>query len=168
MRTLKCTECGQEFSAFGQNACPRCGCPASECLMIENSGPHDEEQSPKGNNPTETVSQPAGIPYTTPRKAVFTTTDTGIKHENVIRTLANFVFWFIIVGSILGNIVGLLATTPTLKNSGNAGAVIVAWVLLVMPISIGLAIIGAYIVRAWMMLFVNISTNLREINLKTK
>lgn len=168
MAQLKCNECGKVFDDV-QTACPNCGCPASECQVMEDAGQVNEEQSPKSNHPTETVSQPAGIPYTAPLKAVFPTTDTGVKHENVIRTLASFVFWFIIIVSIIGNIAGLFATTSTLKyTGGDKGGVVVAWVFIIMPITIGLSIVMAHIIRAWMMLFVNISTNLREINLKTK
>lgn len=37
MNTLKCPECGKEFSSSEQ-ACPNCGNPAKNCLPIENNG----------------------------------------------------------------------------------------------------------------------------------
>ena len=36
MTTLKCPECGKEFSNSEQ-ACPNCGCPASNCSPAENN-----------------------------------------------------------------------------------------------------------------------------------
>lgn len=46
MAQLKCTECGQVFDKT-LDACPNCGCPASECEAVEEQQPKDNKQEKK-------------------------------------------------------------------------------------------------------------------------
>lgn len=46
MNNLKCTECGMEFNS-NLEECPNCGCPASECSVVNkgvNSSPKNKQQ----------------------------------------------------------------------------------------------------------------------------
>ena len=50
MAQLKCTECGQIFDGNLAD-CPNCGCPASECEVVEECKSQQQKESRQGGNP---------------------------------------------------------------------------------------------------------------------
>ena len=138
MAQVKCTECGQLFNDDTLNACPKCGCPASECVTI-----HNETNMDSSN---------------------LQTTDTGYKHEKVIQRYATFLFWFIIIINVLGWIVGMIILSSIDEYTKDAVGPVFLLGLLLIP----LAILVAYIVRAFFMIYANMSINLHELNMKLK
>ena len=91
------------------------------------------------------------------------TTDTGYKHEKVIQRYATFLFWFIIAINVLGWIVGMIILGSSVYTKDAVGPVFLLGLLL-----IPLAILVAYIVRAFLTIYANMSINLHELNMKLK
>lgn len=149
MAQVKCTECGQLFNDDTLNACPNCGCPASECVTIHNETNVDS-------------SEKTSEAEVTARKDL-QTTDTGYEYEKVIQRYATFLFWFIIVINVLGWFVSVII----FSNSGYTRDMVSSMFLLGLLL-IPLAILVAYIVRAFLMIYANMSINLHELNMKLK
>ena len=139
MAQVKCTKCGQLFNDDTLNACPKCGCPASECVSIHNET--NVDSSEKTSEAEATV-----------RKDL-KTTDTGYEHEKVIQRYATFLFWLIIVINALGWF-GMMVVFESRE--------LFLAVFLIIP----LAVLVAYIVRAFFMIYANMSINLHELNMK--
>lgn len=147
MALIKCSECDcwVEDSSV---KCPNCEHPVEKPISVESVG---------NNSASEQSGNDAGI-Y---RQTVFPTTDTEYKHEKVIKGYATFLFWLIIVLTILSCIVTFIFAV----NSGNiqfAFPFLAFGILIVIPLSV----VVAYIIRAFFMVYSNISINLHEINMK--
>lgn len=151
MAQVKCTECGQLFNDDMLNACPKCGCSASECVSIHNET--NVDSSEKTSEAEVTV-----------RKDV-QTTDTGYRHEKVIQRYATCLFWGIIIPTVLGGIFLMMILNRILSISEYTKDMIVPLFLLVLVLIL-IVIIIACIIRAFLMIYVNMSINLHELNMK--
>ena len=140
MAQVKCTECGQLFNDDTLNACPNCGYPASECVTI-----HNETNMDSSN---------------------LQTTDTGYKHEKVIQRYAMLLFKWTIIGCIIGWFIALIGIATTVSISGDLGPILLFIIL--SPLGILPIIFTAYIVRAFLTIYANMSINLHELNMKLK
>lgn len=147
MAQVKCTKCGQLFNDDTLNACPKCGCPASECVSIHNET--NVDSSEKTSEAEATV-----------RKDL-KTTDTGYEHEKVIQRYATFLFWLIIVIHALWWIGTMVVFGSSEYTQDMVGRVFLAGLFL-----LPLTILVAYIIRAFFMIYANMSINLHELNMK--
>ena len=95
------------------------------------------------------------------------TIDTGLENERVIQTLADLIYDVIIYTAwIISIVVEFLLLVSTFKEPKNAA--IFLFGLIGFGIYIYLSHIFARIVKAFLMVYANISINLHEINMKFK
>ena len=87
-------------------------------------------------------------------------TDTGYKYEKVIKGCADFLFWSLTIGSFLLYIIWFIVIISN-DATGASGFVLFSGI-----IGVALCVIVAYIIRAFLMVYSNISINLHEINMK--
>lgn len=150
MAQIKCFDCGQVFDDKLAD-CPKCGCPASECEIVtetpvkENVAKGDTEDKNKRTVSNETR-----------------TTDTGYLNEKAVARYADIIFNCAFVGCILLYIVILLVCGHTTDG------VTMLVVALIVSIIMAIYIVELYIAKAFVKIYVNMSINLHEINMKLK
>ena len=99
---------------------------------------------------------------TAPGSGLTLTTDTGYSHEHLIMKQAKAAYWAIIITDVIAAVIGLIAAAIF-------GGTLAFFLLLIVMIAIlPLTIWIARIVRAFFMLYANMSVNLHEINMKIK
>lgn len=162
MALVKCTECGNMVSDNAK-VCNNCGAPivaaqvANEQVVtaIPVSGPQQPVQRPVQQPMQSPVQQP--MPASGKRPNF---TDTGYNNENAIKIYANICFWIFVVLVVLADIASLVLIGK-LSDEIPTGFIILGVIL--SPILILLA----YVTKAFLVCYANISINLHEINMKT-
>ena len=154
MAQLKCTECGQIFDGNLAD-CPNCGCPASECVQKLDS---DLEGSKETDNIEQKRNEDVSDCDTFKKNVK--TTDTGYQHEKLLQGYATFLFAILI---IVGVVLWLIAMIMASEQGGVGGFIVGFFGGGIIFLSLRAS---AYIIRAFLMIYANISTNLHEINLK--
>lgn len=154
MALIQCSECGNMVSD-NATACNKCGAPIVRVSTSDNGpvvsaipAPNQQPMQPRQQMPAS-YQQPA-----------FITTDTGYSHEKAIKTYANICFWIFVVLVVLGDI-ALLATIGELQHDVPPAIVLIG-VIVITPILIMLA----YVSKAFLVTYANISINLHELNMK--
>lgn len=158
MALIKCNECGHEVSDRA-SACPNCGCPASEFVS---SITQELDSDLGGSTETDNVEQKQNediSDYDTFKKNA-KTTDTGYQHEKLLQGYATFLFAILI---IVGIVLWLSAMIMAAGQWGEGGFIVGCFGGGILFLSL-MAL--AYIIRAILMIYANISTNLHEINIK--
>ena len=140
MVQLKCSDCGQLFSAW-QPTCPNCGCSAETCIVSEESLTDDD-----------TLDEPQDTD----------TNDTGYANEKTITTYANVICALAILLGFAGWIGGFFILIDLYGGEGFAINFFFGGILLVIYILL------AKVWRAFITVFANISINLHELNMKNK
>ena len=90
------------------------------------------------------------------------TTDTGYTHEKTISTYANVIFWLTVILGIIAWIIPIIILTDKGGGDGLAIGFFVGGIILAIYILI------AYVLRAFICTFANISINLHELNMKNQ
>ena len=160
MALIKCSECGHEVSDRA-SACPNCRCPASEFVS---SITQELDSDLGGSTETDNVEQKQNediSDYDTFKKNA-KTTDTGYQHEKLLQGYATFLFAILI---IVGVVLWLSAMIMASVQGGVGGFIVGCFGGGILFLSL-LAL--AYIIRAFLMIYANISTNLHEINMKLR
>ena len=160
MALIKCSECGHEVSDKA-SACPNCGCPASEFVS---SIIQELDSDLGGSTETDNVEQKQNediSDYDTFKKNA-KTTDTGYQHEKLLQGYATFLFAILI---IMGVVLWLSAMIMASVQGGVGGFIVGCFGGGILFLSL-MAL--AYIIRAFLMIYANISTNLHEINMKLR
>lgn len=143
MGMQKCSECGLMFGEK-LTECPNCGCPTDGSVV------------PSHTRTVQNKEQKVGLSF----KSGVKTTDTEYKHEKTIKEYASFLFvsW-IIAGVILFFTAVIMASI----DGGEAGVVIGFLIGFIFFLA---CLLSAYVTKALLMVYANISINLHEINLK--
>lgn len=143
MGMQKCSECGFMFDEK-LTECPNCGCPTDESVVPS----HIKTEQSRNQN--------VGLSF----KSGVETTDTEYKHEEMIKGYASFLFvsW-IIAGAILFFSAVIMAS----MDGDEAGVVIGFLIGFIFFLA---CLLSAYVTKALLMVYANISINLHEINLK--
>ena len=160
MALIKCSECGHEVSDKA-SACPNCGCPASEFVS---SIIQELDSDLGGSTETDNVEQKQNediSDYDTFKKNA-KTTDTGYQHEKLLQGYATFLFAILI---IVGVVLWLSAIIMASEQGGVGGFIVGCFGGGILFLSL-MAL--AHIIRAFLMIYANISTNLHEINMKLR
>ena len=160
MALIKCSECGQIFDGNLED-CPNCGCPASEFVS---SITQELDSDLGGSTETDNVEQKQNediSDYDTFKKNA-KTTDTGYQHEKLLQGYATFLFAIlIIVGVVLWLSAMFMASVQ-----GSVGGYVAGY--FGGPILFLSLMALAHIIRAFLMIYANISINLHEINMKLR
>lgn len=143
MGMQKCSECGLMFGEK-LTECPNCGCPIDGSVV---SGHTRTEQS---------RNQSVGLLF----KSGVKTTDTEYKHEEMIKGYASFLF----VSWIITGVILFFAAFITASLDGGGTGIFIGF--LIGFISFLACLLSAYVTKALLMVYANISINLHEINLK--
>ena len=160
MALIKCKECGHDVSDKAE-MCPNCGCPASEFVS---SIIQELDSDLGGSTETDNVEQKQNediSDYDTFKKNA-KTTDTGYQHEKLLQGYATFLFAILI---IVGVVLWLSAMFMAYVQ-GSAGGYVAGF--FGGPILFLSLMALAHIIRAFLMIYANISTNLHEINMKLR
>ena len=152
MALVKCSECDcwVEDSSV---KCPNCEHPVEKPVSVESVG---------NNSASEQSGNDAGI-Y---RQTGFPTTDTGYHHERTVRSFAQIMLWLIVVVSTIGYIVAVSVAYKFQYSSYGHGSGVVFSTVFFGLIILGIVIFFAFVMKAFMMVYANISTNIHEINMK--
>lgn len=138
MVQLKCPDCGQVFDT-GKPNCPTCGCPADACTRFD---PNSQKTEQVANEKR--------------------TTDTGYVNEKTITTYANIIYWLAVIIGILVWLISVIGMANAFGVNGFAISFLLGGIILM------LYILLAYVARAFIRTFANISINLHELNMKTQ
>jgi len=161
MAMIKCSECGQMVSDQAR-ICGNCGAPVvvqrdADQTIMEAIPVQEPQPRPQ---PQAAPQQPQYRPqpqYQTQVNQGFQTTDTGYSHERAIKIYANICFWIYTVFVVLAAIGGVVVTAKQDNIViGIAGALILAPILIML----------AYVFKAMLVVYSNISINLHELNMK--
>lgn len=139
MKELRCSKCGKLFDG-AHKSCPNCGNPADEKISTETSN--------------------------------VSTTDTGYQHELTIKRYADVVLTISQVMAIM-IAVGITLSSVWMMINGLRSGMIEGVGFSLLIIAFGLLIAwSVYIVglltRSFLYVYINISINIHEINMKTQ
>lgn len=172
MAQIKCIECGQIFDDK-QEDCPKCGCPASESEVLNETLANENEilnEIPVNEN--EILKPPHMSEHITKEDAEdknkqiisngTSTTDTGYLNEKAVAGYADFIFICASIGCLLLYIVILVVFGNTTDAKTTTTVGIVGFIIM------AVYIVLFYIAKAFVKIYANISINLHEINMKLK
>ncbi|MCF0158955.1 MAG: hypothetical protein HUJ83_10655 [Veillonella sp.] len=149
MANYKCNDCGTVFDE-SKGSCPNCGCPLSSCSPITSNGANQSS-----------TQQPIDDVLTNGRRTDAEAVVTEIA-ENVLRWGELASKWLPFFYCIYSVIMGIVAIV---NNQAAVGLLSIVLGLIVSVILYYLILILAKIIWGVIMLFVNISTTLKRIEI---
>lgn len=181
MLQYKCPDCGTVFTT-DKPSCPSCGCPASDCQKVDNNAPQSQ-QAPAGNSNAgyasnnsnsqannQTSSDNTGMGYSQTEIDEVLEFGRSTEAESILTTVASYVwkygkFFSYFIPAVI--VVQGISSLVTMIDEGQDGMG-----ALTISVSVVSAIISYFLIRIFyqimwgcIMLFVNISTTLKRIEI---